>query len=304
VSIALQHRLRVIFVGHAATVAMALAEHGLEVVACVVSGTTGARGLLRDVRNALRPAGRPVIERVAQRIRAPLVRIHASGDWSRLDGMSADLLICAGFPRRIPESVFARFPLGSWNIHPSLLPAHRGPRPVERALLAGDDRTGVTVHRITGELDAGAILWSAESPIFPGERCDVLTRRLLAMVAHDLDDIIVAIRSEPGRAIAQPLSVLEPRPTPDELRPDLRADARVVQRRLQAANGGRFRDGSGDIHIAITGRAVEEAPAAPVGHVLRHSGRHVLVRAGRGAVWLSFAVAPRSPPIRLEAIGP
>src|SRR5438477_5881224 len=67
----------------------------------------------------------------------------------------ADTVVVAAYGLLIPEPLLSR---ALWlNVHPSLLPRWRGAAPVERALMAGDARTGVTIHRTTAELDAGPI---------------------------------------------------------------------------------------------------------------------------------------------------
>ena len=72
-----------------------------------------------------------------------------------LDALDADTVIVVAYGVLIPESALAR---ALWlNVHPSLLPRWRGAAPVERSLMAGDARTGVTIHRTIKELDAGPI---------------------------------------------------------------------------------------------------------------------------------------------------
>src|SRR5204862_425295 len=72
-----------------------------------------------------------------------------------LAGVEAETVVVCAYGRLIPEAALER---ALWlNVHPSLLPRWRGAAPVERALIAGDTRTGVTIHRTTAELDAGPI---------------------------------------------------------------------------------------------------------------------------------------------------
>jgi methionyl-tRNA formyltransferase len=77
---------------------------------------------------------------------------------ARLDDsieIPADTIVVAAYGLLIPDALLDR---GLWlNVHPSLLPRWRGAAPIERALMAGDTRTGVTIHRTTAELDAGPI---------------------------------------------------------------------------------------------------------------------------------------------------
>lgn len=76
-----------------------------------------------------------------------------------------DLLTCWGFPWKIPQSALDVPRLGSINMHPALLPRHRGPIPLAWALRAGDAEWGATWHRMDAELDTGNVLAQTTVPI-------------------------------------------------------------------------------------------------------------------------------------------
>lgn len=76
----------------------------------------------------------------------------------RLAGWQPDVIVVAAFGQLLPQPVLDIPPLGCLNLHPSLLPRHRGPSPVAAAILAGDDVTGVTVMLMDRGLDTGPIL--------------------------------------------------------------------------------------------------------------------------------------------------
>jgi methionyl-tRNA formyltransferase len=105
-----------------------------------------------------RPAGRgrkpaaPPAKAVAERLKIAVLQPE------RLSGeveLPADTVVVAAYGLLIPEALLGR---GLWlNVHPSLLPRWRGAAPVERALMAGDTETGVTIHRTVKELDAGPV---------------------------------------------------------------------------------------------------------------------------------------------------
>lgn len=75
-----------------------------------------------------------------------------------LRSVEPDLVLCMGFPWKIPQDALDVPVLGWLNGHPSLLPRHRGPTPVAWAILAGEREIGLTVHRMAAELDTGAIM--------------------------------------------------------------------------------------------------------------------------------------------------
>lgn len=76
------------------------------------------------------------------------------------------------------------------NVHPSLLPRWRGAAPVERAILAGDRQTGVTIHRTTADLDAGPIAAQRAFPIDPEDDAGAVYERAAALAVELLDDVL------------------------------------------------------------------------------------------------------------------
>jgi methionyl-tRNA formyltransferase len=87
-----------------------------------------------------------------------------------LASMRPDLVVCMGFPWRIPPDALA-LPAHGWlNGHPSLLPLHRGPIPIAWAIRHGDEETGITFHKMDADLDTGPILVQKRYPI--GEYTD------------------------------------------------------------------------------------------------------------------------------------
>ncbi|OLZ72817.1 hypothetical protein AV521_07580 [Streptomyces sp. IMTB 2501] len=75
-----------------------------------------------------------------------------------LAGYEPDLVVCYGIPWRLPTSVLRAPRLGVLNVHPSLLPRHRGPMPVHWAVRHGDEETGVTVHWMDEAFDSGPVV--------------------------------------------------------------------------------------------------------------------------------------------------
>jgi methionyl-tRNA formyltransferase len=93
------------------------------------------------------------------------------------------------------------FPKGGINLHPSLLPRHRGPSPLQAAILAGDDRTGVTVQFVAPELDSGAILAQEEIQLAPTTTVAELHDDLGVRGARLLVDVVTRIAD--GSAVAE-----------------------------------------------------------------------------------------------------
>ena len=127
----------------------------------------------------------PPAKEVAERLGIPVRQPERLTRDTELD---ADTIVVAAYGLLIPETLLDR---ALWlNVHPSLLPRWRGAAPVERALLAGDSETGVTIHRTTHELDAGPIAAQRAFPIAPEDDAGVVYARAGAVAAELLDDVL------------------------------------------------------------------------------------------------------------------
>ena len=92
---------------------------------------------------------------------------------------NVDLIILAGYMRVIKNP--SRFPAPMINVHPSLLPKYKGLNVVERAMEAGEEFTGCTVHYVNEELDGGEIILQGEVPILPDDTVESLTKAIQRM---------------------------------------------------------------------------------------------------------------------------
>ena len=101
-----------------------------------------------------------------------------------------DLIVVAAYGLFLPAETLAVPPLGALNIHPSLLPKHRGPSPVATAILEGDTATGVTVMQLDEGMDTGPIVAQEETEIGDEETAEELTSRLFDIGAKLLTDTI------------------------------------------------------------------------------------------------------------------
>ena len=128
----------------------------------------------------------PALERVAEAARwasdARSFPDRASFDRVLGEAVAAcrpDWVVCAGYMRILGDDFIARFRGQLLNIHPSLLPKYRGLHTHARALEAGDDRHGGSVHFVIPELDAGSVIAQAVIPVLPGDTAQTLAQRLL-----------------------------------------------------------------------------------------------------------------------------
>lgn len=97
----------------------------------------------------------------------------------------AEAIALAGYMRLLSDEFVARWRGRIVNIHPSLLPKYKGLETHARAIAAGDTVAGCSVHLVTEELDAGAVLGQAEVPVLPGDDADTLAARVLE-AEHEL----------------------------------------------------------------------------------------------------------------------
>lgn len=89
-----------------------------------------------------------------------------------------DLCVTAAFGQIISQEMLDVPPMGCINVHASLLPSHRGAAPIAHAILAGDEKAGVTTMRMDAGIDTGPMLLQAETVIGETETCGELTERL------------------------------------------------------------------------------------------------------------------------------
>lgn len=82
-----------------------------------------------------------------------------------LRACGADLCVVAAYGCILPDELLEMFPLGCINVHASLLPRWRGAAPIQRAVLAGDERAGASIMRVVHELDAGAYCSQVSTPV-------------------------------------------------------------------------------------------------------------------------------------------
>ena len=136
----------------------------------------------------------PPAKLVAERLGIPV--LQPDRPTAELD-LPGEAVVVAAYGLLIPESLLAR---GLWlNVHPSLLPRWRGAAPVERALLAGDAETGVTIHETVKELDAGPIAAQRSFALGPDDDAGSVYARAAELAVELLADVLPAPTFTPQR---------------------------------------------------------------------------------------------------------
>ena len=175
-----------------------------------------------------RPAGRgrkltaPAVKLAAQPLGVPILQPAKMKDGtlaSALAEHALDLVVVVAFGRILPPEILALPRHGCINVHASLLPRWRGAAPIQRAVLAGDSHTGVSIMAMDEGLDTGAVYRSQSTPIGATETSGALFERLAALGADALADLLEAFpeveppRPQPRQGVthAPPLSKSEGR---------------------------------------------------------------------------------------------
>jgi methionyl-tRNA formyltransferase len=151
-----------------------------------------------------RPAGRGrklcpgPVKQLAEKHGIPVfqpINLKESAEQERLRSLAPDLMVVVAYGLILPRAVLDIPRLGCINIHASLLPRWRGAAPIQRALLAGDESTGVTIMFVEPRLDAGPMLHKKSCRIDPAETAGELHDRLSRLGAEALAEILPAVES-------------------------------------------------------------------------------------------------------------
>lgn len=188
-------------------VSRAAALVDLSVVITAPPRPAGRKGELQPTPVALAAEARgiPILTLVSLRRDEALSEVRALG---------ADLVVLADYGRLIPAALLELPRHGALNLHPSLLPRHRGAAPVPATILAGDAVTGVTLMRMDEGLDTGPVLAQREVPLDGTEIAPDLEARLAVVAADLLIEKLpgwlagtLAARSQPidGASLTRPL---------------------------------------------------------------------------------------------------
>jgi len=197
-----------------------------------------------------------------------------------------DAIVTAAFGLIFPQSVLEIPQRGAINVHASLLPRWRGAAPVQRALLAGDRETGVSIMQMDPGLDTGPVLLQERIPILDSDTAGTLTDRLAELGGKLVVRALDALEAGRLTAVPQPAEGMTyaPKLEKREFRVDWRQNGAAVDRQVRALDpspgaGARVRG----TELKIWACAVVEGNGHP-GEVLIADKRGLLVACGKGAL--------------------
>ena len=208
----------------------------------------------------------------------------------RIRSLEPELSVVVAYGRILRRQVLDLPASGSVNLHASLLPAFRGPAPINWAIVSGAAKTGVTVMRMVEEMDAGPILLQTEEPIFPSDTASDLTDRLAEVGAEALVEALTLLEAGVLDAVEQDEAeaTYAPKVTRATARIDWSAPSSHVAnfiRGMDAVPGAWSELGDRPVKLFCPRAEPELDPQAPPGTILRADSRKaLLVAAGRGAV--------------------
>lgn len=193
--------LRIVFFGtpdFAVASLRAIVDAGVQVVAAVTApDKPSGRGLqltATPVKSAALALDIPVLQ--PEKLKAP--------DFiSTLTALKADIHVVVAF-RMLPEIVWAMPPMGTINVHGSLLPQYRGAAPINWAIINGESVTGVTTFRLKHQIDTGNMLLQQPVDITPADNAGTVHDKLMAAGADLLVRTLSALAEDSIRAQPQP----------------------------------------------------------------------------------------------------
>jgi methionyl-tRNA formyltransferase len=253
--------MRLIYFGTPAFAACSLeriVQEGYEVVAVVTAPDKPAgRGLqLREseVKQTAIKLGLPVMQPI---------NLKSEEFQSALRALDADLGVVIAF-RMMPVAVWSMPRLGTFNLHASLLPAYRGAAPINRAIMNGETKTGVTTFFLRHEIDTGDLLLQEETAIGPDETAGELHDRLMWIGADLVAATLKGIEEgnlQPipqGNAAGLPTA---PKIFQDDCRIDWNRGAREVHNQIRGLSPfpGAFTEWQGHVIKVYRSRMAEEA---------------------------------------------
>jgi methionyl-tRNA formyltransferase len=182
-----------------------------------------------------RPRGRgrkltaPPVARLARELQIDLDQPESVNDEAAVERIAAvrpEVLCVCAFGALIKEPLLSRYPI--LNVHPSLLPRWRGAAPIERAIMAGDAETGVSIMQLTAGLDSGPVCSQAVEPVRPSDTYGSLSARLAAMGG----DLLISALAAPTPCLQQDetLVTYAEKITPEDRRLDPQRPAIELER--------------------------------------------------------------------------
>ncbi len=209
-----------------------------------------------------------------------------TGAWQRLREIRPDVMVVAAYGLLLPPGVLEVPAHGCLNIHASLLPRWRGAAPIQRALLAGDEETGISIMQMEAGLDTGPVLLSMRTPIGAREAAGSLLQRLTELGATAIVEALARLADLKAEPQDDALATYAAKVSRADARIDWTQPAAYIDRQIRAINpvpGAEARVGEELIKVWLAEPV--EMQAAP-GELIASQGGGLIVGCGQGALRL------------------
>ena len=213
---------RIIFMGVAGAFStiplQSLLSDSMDVTAVITPPVSGQSERLHIP--AIQPTGLPTLAGLASTHGIPLLaptRLTDSGFLSTLQDLRPDVVLVACYPQLLPGDLLRLPAAGCFNLHPSLLPRYRGPAPLFWQFYYGEQQTGISLHRLVSQVDAGEIvdqsgvafpdgISGADAAVLLANRGSQLLRQLMMQLA---DGSLRTVAQDTDRASYHPWPVAD-----------------------------------------------------------------------------------------------
>jgi methionyl-tRNA formyltransferase len=221
--------------------------------------------------------------------------LHAPEVLERIAAQAPEVLTTCAYGVLIKEPLLSDYEM--INVHPSLLPRWRGAAPIERAIMAGDAETGVTIMRVTAGWDSGPTYLAGSEPIRPDDDYGTLAPRLeqlgARLLVQALDERPTPVEQDEAlvtyaHKIGPRERALDPTRSPHEVERTIRALRPHIGSRLPLPDGS---------FLGVVDAAVDGPTRAPAGGLVRAEGDRLLLDCNGGALELTRVRPPGGRPM-------
>ncbi len=217
------------------------------------------------------------------------VNLKASSDVLQMKSLAADVMVVVAYGLILSQEVIDVPKLGCINIHGSLLPRWRGAAPINRAIMAGDDQTGITIMRVVKKLDAGNMLHKITCNISDTDTASELHDRMMQMGADGLIKVLEQLAGTSLKEEVQDESLVTyaHKLEKSESNLDWSRPATELDRKVRGLNAWPVAQTSLDGKVVRVWKAelIEEQSKLPEGTILNHS-KYIDVVTGSGLLRL------------------
>ncbi len=242
-------------------------------------------------------AGEAAIRKLARDCLAGIVWDDDTGKRPKLSGITffsegncqghAETLFCSGYGKVLKESLINAFPRGAFNAHPSLLPDYRGRHAIQWAIACGEKELGVTIHRMTAEVDQGDYLLVRKRRFGINEKCPEISQELAEMAADMLVELYHLLEKQQLPAPLPPQS-----PRSRRFRKRRPEDGKLVWQESAVTSLNKIRASTGKYrtyaYLADGGKVsfYNYIAGDRPGEVLLSTAEGCLIAVGDGVIWL------------------